>query len=74
VSGLIAGNTGQIVAQLISIVTVVVWSLGSGFLVFYMLKSTMGIRVTRSEEMKGLDITEHDMQAYPPDQAVGETV
>lgn len=74
VSGLIAGNTGQIVAQLISILTVVLWSLGTGFLVFFLLKTTMGIRVSRSEEIKGLDITEHDMQAYPPDQALGETV
>jgi Amt family ammonium transporter len=65
VSGLIVGETGQIVAQLIDIVTVVAWSLGMGFLIFWVLKKTMGIRASRTEEIKGLDITEHGMEAYP---------
>ncbi|HCE16580.1 MAG TPA: ammonium transporter [Anaerolinea thermolimosa] len=65
VSGLIVGETGQIIAQLINIVTVVVWSLGMGFLVFWVLKKTMGIRASRTEEIKGLDLTEHGMEAYP---------
>ena len=30
---------------------------------------TMGLRVSEEEEMKGLDITEHGMEAYPDFQA-----
>jgi Amt family ammonium transporter len=69
VSGLIVGDTGQIIAQLINIVTVVVWSFGTGYLLFWLLKQTMGLRVSQTEEIKGLDITEHGMEAYPADVA-----
>jgi ammonium transporter, Amt family len=46
---------------------VVGWSLAMGFLVFWILKKTMGIRVSREEEVTGLDVSEHGAQAYPPD-------
>ena len=31
---------------------------------FLILKSTVGLRVTPEEELKGLDIGEHGMEAY----------
>ena len=31
---------------------------------FYAIKLTMGLRVTRDEEIRGLDIGEHGMEAY----------
>jgi Amt family ammonium transporter len=65
VSGLIVGDTGQIIAQLINAVVVLVWSFATGYLLFWLLKQTMGLRVSRDEEVKGLDITEHGMEAYP---------
>ena len=34
------------------------------FGVMYILKVTIGIRVTEEEELKGLDIAEHEMAAY----------
>ncbi len=67
VSGLIVGDTGQIVAQLISMVVVVAWSLLTGYAVFTLLKLTMGLRATRKEELKGLDISEHGQEAYAGD-------
>ena len=67
ISGLIVGDSAQIVAQLIGMVTVVVWSLATGFIMFYLLKSTMGLRVSEEDEIKGLDITEHGLQAYGSD-------
>lgn len=73
VSGLIVGDTGQIVAQLISILTVIVWGLGTGFLVFLLLKATMGLRASRKEEINGLDVTEHGMEAYPAEPSLPET-
>ncbi len=37
----------------------------SAFLIFYVLKLTMGIRVSEEEELRGLDLGEHGMEAYP---------
>lgn len=71
VSGLIVGNGGQIVAQLISMVTVLVWSLGMGLAVFGLLKKTMGLRVSPEEELTGLDAAEHGLEAYPVDLTAG---
>jgi Amt family ammonium transporter len=65
VSGLLVGDYGQIVAQLIDMVVVTAWSLGTGFILFWFLKQAMGLRASKEEEMKGLDITEHGLEAYP---------
>jgi Amt family ammonium transporter len=35
--------------------------------VFFILKSTIGLRVSEEEEVEGLDIPEHGMSAYPVD-------
>ncbi|MBI4310866.1 MAG: ammonium transporter [Chloroflexi bacterium] len=67
VSGLIVGETGQIVAQLISMVAVTAWGLGTGFVLFFALKKTMGLRASREEELEGLDVPEHGIEAYPED-------
>lgn len=70
VSGLITGNGGQIVAQLISMVTVTAWALGTGLATFWFIKKTIGLRASEEEEMEGLDMQEHGMVAYP-EQAMG---
>lgn len=67
VQGLIAGNGSQLIAQIISMVVVVAWALATGFLLFGMLKRTMGLRASQEEEVKGLDITEHGLVSYPAD-------
>jgi Amt family ammonium transporter len=64
VSGLIAGGAGQLLAQLITVAVVCVWAFGTGFVLFSMLKSRMGLRVTEHEETEGLDRTEHGMDSY----------
>ena len=64
-SGLIVGDTTQIVTQLISMAVVLVWALGTGFILFYALKFTMGVRVTEAEELEGVDASEHGLAAYP---------
>ncbi|HEV2126852.1 MAG TPA: hypothetical protein VGW38_29215 [Chloroflexota bacterium] len=70
VTGLIAGNVGQLVAQLITIVTVAIWSLGSGYVIFALIKTTMGLIVSHKEEIEGLDLHEHGVLAYPADEPV----
>ena len=64
VSGLVVGNTLQIVSQLISMGVVLAWGLATGFALFLLLKTTMGIRATPEEEMAGLDVSEHGIAAY----------
>ncbi|MEM1121213.1 MAG: ammonium transporter, partial [Bacteroidota bacterium] len=61
--GELAGGA-QIVTQLIGIASIGVFTFIFAFAVFFVLKATMGIRVDEEEEARGLDIGEHEMQAY----------
>ena len=63
--GLVGGSALLFVPQIVSIVAVLVWSLVTGFALFYLLKFTMGVRVSEAEETEGLDISEHGIQTYP---------
>ena len=65
VTGLIYGNAGFFACQLISVVVNFAWAFGTGFLLFYILKHTVGIRVSPEEELSGLDISEHGLITYP---------
>jgi len=65
VKGLLVGETGQLLAQAIACGTVLVWSLGTGLLTFWLLKHTIGIRVSEEEELQGLDVLEHGIECYP---------
>lgn len=51
--------------QLIGVVSYAVICVVSSFIIFYILKVTMGIRVSEKEELEGLDGFEHGMDAYP---------
>lgn len=50
--------------QLKSVTLVAAVSFSAAFAIFYLLKKTFGIRVSLEEELKGLDIGEHGMEAY----------
>ena len=67
VTGLVGGNSTQIVSQLISMGVVLAWALVTGFALFLLLKFTMGVRASEEEELQGLDASEHGLQAYPAD-------
>jgi Amt family ammonium transporter len=41
-----------------------VWALGLGFLLFYTIKKTIGVRVEKRIEEEGLDVYEHGESAY----------
>ena len=62
--GALAGFS-QFVSQLIGVAVVGVFCFASALLIFYVLKVTLGIRVSAEEEIEGLDIGEHKMRAYP---------
>jgi Amt family ammonium transporter len=66
VTGLIAGNPAQFLAQLIGVLAVGAWSVFTGYILFFvLLKGWFGLRVSREEERKGLDVEEHGTEAYP---------
>jgi Amt family ammonium transporter len=65
-TGLFYGGGGeQLLAQLISMVVVVIWAFGMGYLTFKLMDKAFGIRVSPEEELQGLDIPEHGAPAYP---------
>jgi Amt family ammonium transporter len=53
------------ITQLIGVAAIGAFTFTFAFVSFYVLKVTVGIRVSEEEEVKGLDIAEHDMPAYP---------
>jgi len=63
--GLLFGSTHLFVAQIISIIITIVFAAVGTFVILFIMKKFMDIRVTQSEEAQGLDLSEHSEQAYP---------
>ncbi len=61
----------QLASQVIGVAACFVWALGSSLIVFWLLKTTVGLRVSEAGEMEGLDLSEHAVEAYPPDFLLG---
>ncbi len=57
-------GVGELTDQLIGIVACGSFVFILSFILFYILKLTIGIRVSADEEIKGLDIAEHKISAY----------
>lgn len=57
-------GSGNILTQLIGILSVGAFTLIFSGIVWGILKATIGIRVHEADEIKGLDISEHGMEAY----------
>lgn len=58
------GGTSLLVTQIIGVVSVAAWAIGTGLVLFLALKHTIGLRVTPKEEENGLDYYEHGEKAY----------
>jgi len=52
-------------AQLIGIVTILVWVFITSFIVWFVLKALIGIRLSPEDEYNGADFAECGMEAYP---------
>ena len=50
--------------QALGAVSVFAWVGVTAFVMFTIIKKTVGLRVSRKEELRGLDIEEHGMEAY----------
>ena len=59
------GGTDQFISQLIGALAYTFWAAVLAFVFFYILKISIGLRVTKEEEIEGLDIAEHGIRAYP---------
>ncbi len=67
-TGLFAtGDAGQLIAQIVGVLAFGAWCAVTGFALFAGIKATVGLRVSREEELKGLDHHEHGAEAYPGD-------
>ncbi len=65
VNGLFFGGGGKLLlTQFIGTISVFAWTFGTMLLLFFVIKKTTGLRVSRETELKGLDIEEHGMEAY----------
>ncbi len=65
-NGLFFGGGFKLLAvQATGVVAVGAFTFTVAFAVWYVIKLVMGIKVSREEEIQGLDIGEHGMKAYP---------
>lgn len=62
--GALAGPD-QFISQLIGVGSYAAICIISTFIILFILKKTVGIRVSEREELEGLDAHEHGMSAYP---------
>ncbi|XTZ11942.1 MAG: ammonium transporter, partial [cyanobacterium endosymbiont of Rhopalodia inflata] len=58
------GGIGQLINQIVGIISIGVFTVIFSGVVWIVLEVTLGIRITQEEEINGLDIGEHGMEAY----------
>lgn len=58
-------STKVVGIQLLGIGAAFLWVFPTAFILFKLIKATIGLRVTPEEEMEGLDFGEHGNTAYP---------
>ncbi|MDY6969191.1 MAG: ammonium transporter [Spirochaetota bacterium] len=59
------GGLSQFGVQLLGVAAVFAWVFITALVLFYIIKCTVGLRASDEEQLKGLDICEHGMEAYP---------
>ena len=65
VTGLIHGDSTQLVMQLVGATICAVWAFGATFIVFKLVNAVYPLRVSKEVELEGLDVPEFGMEAYP---------
>ena len=66
------GGASQLGTQAIGALAYGFWAVVLSFVIFFILKKTIGLRVTEDVELAGLDISEHGTIAYPGKRDRGE--
>jgi len=61
-TGIFGGH--PLIAQIIGSIAIPLWGFATMFILFLILKAAGILRVSKDDEMKGLDISEHEEEAY----------
>ncbi|MBA4349417.1 MAG: ammonia channel protein [Thermodesulfovibrio sp.] len=62
--GLLYGNAGQLITQLIAVGVTITYTSVVTFIIFIVIKAIAGLRVDTEEEINGLDESQHGEKAY----------
>lgn len=57
------GGARQLGIQVLGIVAIIIWTAVLMTIVFLLIKKTVGLRVSKAEEIQGLDVMEHGMSS-----------
>src|SRR4029079_6945999 len=63
-SGLIDGNAGQVLTQLLAVGAVVAYAVASNFVIIKLVDAILGIRISARDEELGIDLSTHGEVAY----------
>lgn len=58
------GSIRLLLVQLLGVLTTFIWTVATSFILFSVIKATVGLRASSDEEIKGLDLEEHGSVAY----------
>jgi Amt family ammonium transporter len=61
----VGATLGQLGVQAVGVVATFVVVFGLSMITFFLIKQTIGLRVSEAEELAGLDISSHGMYGYP---------
>ena len=61
----VTNDASSFSGQIIGALTIFVWVFVASFIVWFVLKQVMGIRVSEEDEYDGVDLSECGMEAYP---------
>jgi Amt family ammonium transporter len=62
---LLGGGAEQLGIQALGAAAIIVWTCATSGILFLAIKYTVGLRVSPEEELRGLDLGEHGIEAYP---------
>jgi Amt family ammonium transporter len=62
---LYGGGASLLWVQTYGSLAYILWAAFGTFVVLFILKKTIGLRVSKQDEIEGLDLTEHGLEAYP---------
>ncbi|MCP4874305.1 MAG: ammonium transporter [Gammaproteobacteria bacterium] len=61
----LTNDGASFIGQIVGALTIFAWVFGASLAIWFVLKKTMGIRVSEEEEYDGVDLSECGMEAYP---------
>ncbi|MGH7255814.1 MAG: ammonia channel protein, partial [Nitrospirales bacterium] len=63
-TGLFFGNPGQVVIQVVAVAATWVLAFAGTFIILKFVDAIVGLRVSKEDEVLGLDLSQHNERAY----------